>query len=191
MEHENSNNNALDHELNVALAKFTAVEPRTGLEDRVLANLRVQQAHGTGQSWWRWPVMAALAAAILVSLSIALRSERGMRSSTAHSPATTQNAGTRTANNVANNKGSRPILPHEAGFRKRIKPVGHPAAVVALAPKLNQFPSPQPMSEQEIMLARYVANYPEHAALIARARTEELRRDSIEETLRSDENNSQ
>ena len=49
------------------------------------------------------------------------------------------------------------------------------------APKLEQFPSPQPLSEQEKILARYVNTYPEHAALIAQARTEELRRDSAEE----------
>ena len=48
-------------------------------------------------------------------------------------------------------------------------------------PKLDQFPSPQPLSEQEKILESYVANYPEHAALIARARAEELRRDAAEE----------
>jgi hypothetical protein len=37
------------------------------------------------------------------------------------------------------------------------------------------------MSEQEKILARYVAQYPEHAALIAEARTEALRKDRREE----------
>jgi len=37
------------------------------------------------------------------------------------------------------------------------------------------------LSEQERILADYVADYPEHAALIARARTEALRQDGAEE----------
>jgi hypothetical protein len=45
---------------------------------------------------------------------------------------------------------------------------------------LDQFPSPQPLSEQEKILANYVAKYPEHAALIAEARMEALRRDEEE-----------
>jgi hypothetical protein len=52
---------------------------------------------------------------------------------------------------------------------------------VAAGPKLEQFPSPQPMSEQEKILASYVAQYPEHAALIAEARSEALKKDRREE----------
>ncbi len=53
--------------------------------------------------------------------------------------------------------------------------------VAAASPKLDQFPSPQPLSEQEKILTNYVAQYPEHAVLIARARSEDLRRDAEEE----------
>jgi hypothetical protein len=48
-------------------------------------------------------------------------------------------------------------------------------------PKLAQFPSPQPLSEQEQILVSYVAKYPESAALVAQARAEALRRDREEE----------
>jgi hypothetical protein len=37
------------------------------------------------------------------------------------------------------------------------------------------------LSEQEKILESYVANYPEHAALIAQAREDALRRDMAEE----------
>jgi len=53
--------------------------------------------------------------------------------------------------------------------------------VVASTPKLEQFPSPQPLSEQEQILMSYVAKYPEKAALIAQARAEALQRDREEE----------
>jgi hypothetical protein len=51
-------------------------------------------------------------------------------------------------------------------------------------PKLDQFPSPQPLSEQEKILAAYVAKYPEDALLLAQARAEALRRDALEDSER-------
>jgi hypothetical protein len=52
---------------------------------------------------------------------------------------------------------------------------------MAINPKLSQFPSPQPLSEQERLLENYVAKYPERAVLLARARLEALQRDQLEE----------
>jgi hypothetical protein len=43
---------------------------------------------------------------------------------------------------------------------------------VAAYPKLDQFPSPQPLSEQELALARYVHDFPREATLIALAQAE-------------------
>ncbi|MGB7331500.1 MAG: hypothetical protein WBD25_08940, partial [Terriglobales bacterium] len=66
--------------------------------------------------------------------------------------------------------------------RQRPAPVqSHPLVVVATQPKLDQFPSPQPLSEQERMLASYVAKYPETAALVAQARAEALQKEMEEE----------
>ena len=55
------------------------------------------------------------------------------------------------------------------------------APVVAAVPKLDQFPSPHPLSEQERMLASYVAQFHDEAVIVARARTEALRRDREQE----------
>ena len=57
----------------------------------------------------------------------------------------------------------------------------HAAAVAEAHPKLDQFPSPQPLSEQEKILVSYVEDYPDYAVLVARLRTEALRRDELEE----------
>ena len=38
----------LDRDLDAALAKYAAVEPRAGLEDRVLANLRAERGQRSG-----------------------------------------------------------------------------------------------------------------------------------------------
>ena len=51
-----------------------------------------------------------------------------------------------------------------------------------MGPKLDVFPLPQPLSEQEKMLVAYVAQHSQQAALIARARTEELKEDLAMET---------
>jgi hypothetical protein len=44
------------------------------------------------------------------------------------------------------------------------------------------FPSPEPLSEQEKMLAAYVAQHYQQAVLIARARMAELKEDLAKET---------
>jgi len=40
---------------------------------------------------------------------------------------------------------------------------------LARSPKLSQFPSPQPLSEQERLLVRYVTDFPQEAAMVAKA----------------------
>jgi len=178
---QNPKNDALDRQLDAALAKYAEVEPRTGLEDRVLANLRIERQRAAGRSWWRWPAVAALTAAIALTVSLVWRSaESTHRITVQHPPAPAQTnaAGTQVANDGRSGLIPRPVKPVRS-----LKPhaVSHAATAVAFAPKLDQFPSPQPLSEQETILARYVTRFPEHAALIAQARTEELRRDSAEE----------
>jgi hypothetical protein len=59
--------------------------------------------------------------------------------------------------------------------------VGRPREAVASAPKLDQFPSPQPLNEQENILVSYVAKFQDHAALVARARMESLRQELTDE----------
>ncbi len=64
----------LDRMLDAALAKYAAVEPRTGLEDRILANLRAERTRVPDRAWWRWSVAGALAAVVVVALALAWRS---------------------------------------------------------------------------------------------------------------------
>ncbi|MGO9863634.1 MAG: hypothetical protein ACLPLR_08495 [Terriglobales bacterium] len=55
------------------------------------------------------------------------------------------------------------------------------ALAAARMPKLEQFPSPQPLSEQEKILVSYVTKYPEIAALVAQDQADSLKRDREEE----------
>jgi hypothetical protein len=167
----------IDLELDSALAKYTAVEPRAELEERVLANLRAHRERRMVHAWWRW---AAVGAVTLFVLGIGM----ALRRRTEHPGFV--NAADRVARQNRNIQSVpsqvKPSLPAEPAARFRA--VGRKSShepVVARAPHLPEFPSPEPLSEQEQILERYVAAYPEHAALIAEARTEELHR--IEEEM--------
>jgi hypothetical protein len=174
-------NDGLDRQLDAALAKYVAVEPRTGLEERVLANIRAQRERSAMKSWWRWPAVAALTVLLVVAIFVTSRSSRP-----APNVATDPSATHQTIAHDGRSAVKTPV-PSDRSRRgsdsqRRSSPRRHPAPVFASAPRLDQFPSPEPLSEQETILARYVTKYPEHAALIAQARTEELRQDSAEET---------
>ena len=43
---------------------------------------------------------------------------------------------------------------------------------MAAEARLDRFPSPQPLSEQELALARYVSEFPQEATLVARTQAE-------------------
>jgi hypothetical protein len=173
----------LDRELDAALAKLVAVEPRAGLEDRILANLRANREPAAGHLEWRWPAIAALAAVIVVAIFVAWKAGKPVQNITIQQPPATMQTNEHAGTQVANRGGSGSIRPHGAAPGKQPKPhaISYSATVVNPAPKLEQFPSPQPLSEQEKMLAEYVADHRQQAVLIARARMAELKKDWVEE----------
>jgi hypothetical protein len=165
------NRQQLDRELDVALAKYAAVEPRAGLEERILANLRNEQTKVSDHVWWRWAIGIA-AAAIVVAFALNSRSGRPSHSMVvAHKPETQM---THQGASVAQARRHAPI-------RKTIAHSARSGTPAAANPKLDHFPSPRPLSEQEKILQNYVAKNPERAVLIARAVSEALRQDHLEE----------
>lgn len=163
---------ALDRDLNATLAKYAAVEPRRGLEDRVLANLRAEREHITDRSPSRWsivPIALAIVAVIIVAVALPWRSDRPRDSMTAnHASTGTPNArsGPSLAANGRANSASPPV---PAPTVRRVTHRVHPTTVAATPFKLDQFPSPQPLTEQELALAHYVTQFPQDATLIAQA----------------------
>ncbi|HLW85782.1 MAG TPA: hypothetical protein VKR60_11255 [Candidatus Sulfotelmatobacter sp.] len=168
---------ALDRELDAALAKYAAVEPRAGLEARVLANLQAERELSSAHAAWGWPQVTALAAAVMILAALLVWLTGGRTQTVHHQSAATPHTqvawnGTRSPERPATVAVSRKASSHSAHHAHRL---------ARTVPKLRQFPSPQPLSEQEQMLANYVAKDPEHAVLVARARMEALRRDQSEE----------
>jgi hypothetical protein len=135
------------------------VEPRPGLEERILANLPTQPQR---RPWWQWMWIPALAAAALLAVVI------GMRVMHRELPAPVQAIKT-----VEAPKQEATVEP-EAPAIKQLQPQrAHPPARVQVArvtpalPKQGVFPSPVPMTDQERLLLALVRRNPEQAKAIA------------------------
>src|SRR5438270_3326441 len=70
---QNGTRDELDGVLDAVLAKYAAAaEPREGLQERVLANLRVERGRVPQPAWWRW-AFAVAAIAVAVAITYAWR----------------------------------------------------------------------------------------------------------------------
>jgi hypothetical protein len=178
---------AIDRALNTVLAKYSAGEPRAGLEERVLANLR-SKYDNIREPWWRRPMtivpVSALAAIMIVTAVLTWRFERPHASvATKHSPPVApaeQPASQSGVSRVTEDRGGRKnpgglkmALSTKTGIQRRahVQSVRDQPAVAGAptTPKLDQFPSRQPMSEQEAALILYVSEFHDEAVLIAQA----------------------
>lgn len=162
------NNDELDRALDAALVRYAAVEPRPGLETRVLANLRARPA--VNRSWLRWPAIAACAAAVIIVIALAWRTGRSVspiahdRPAIGHPVPTTQIVSTAAK--------TAPPQTRPAKHRGSLRQFQPESAIAAATPRLDQFPSPQPLSSEEIAIAEYVKKFPKEAQLVARAQEE-------------------
>jgi len=159
--------------LESALRQYGKAEPRAGLESRLLANLLTERNRIASRRRWWWALGTATALAAVVAAVWVGESGRERNPESA--------AGTSTT--IHREPGLAPHAAHPAREVARRRPANRPLRDLSVSktPKLAQFPSPQPLSEQEQILVSYVAKYPESAALVAEARAEALRRDREEE----------
>jgi hypothetical protein len=173
--HQNPETNKLDRELDAALAKFAAVEPRTALEERVLANLRAGQKRAAEHSWGRWPVLGATAAVVIVvAASLLWQPGEPTADMTTHLPATTVQGDKQTGMHIAAKDMGTPDHPAvPTAIKRPTRPgVRRPQGLVESGPRLDQFPSPRPLSEEEKLLVRYVHDFPREAVMIAKEQVE-------------------
>ena len=171
-------NDALDHTLDAALAMYASVEPRAGLEDRVLANLRAEPRQTLRPRFWHWTAAVAMAAVLIAVAGVLRWKSRTPPVETTQRPPTTTLAAQPRTNIAPSENGNGVHLPHRVVSRALSH--SRPSVAIATPPKLEHFPSPQPLSEQERILADYVAQFQDQAVLVARARMESLRRDQAD-----------
>ena len=170
----------LDQWLDQALADYGHAEPRTGLENRILANLAAEKDRITRRTLWPW---AFASVAVTLTVVVAFWSWLSMQKH-------------RIATNLANNntvlRQKEPNISAESTML-----VSAPAAVnherrekltkapePEKAPRLGQFPSARELSTQEQLLVRYAREFPQQALEIAQAQaTAEQERISGELTV--------
>jgi hypothetical protein len=160
----------MDPLLDAALKQYAAVQPRAGLEERVLAHVRNQDGKVPRHAWWHWGFAAAVIAALALIIAIAwgpwpeperdLTQHRSLSVPGGLDNHPQLNVGRASAQRVA----TKP--PKHRSYRAAV------VQVAEAAPKLDQFPSPQPLSQEELVLARYALEFPAEATLIAKAQDE-------------------
>jgi hypothetical protein len=164
-----------ERQLETALTKYAAVEPRPGLEQRVLANLRADREHGLEPAWWTWPVavLAGLAGAILCAVAL-----RHGAKTKQFARVPTMEARSERAPVVSGTEAYKGNLKSQiSDFKERQKHGTKIRVERTLAddlPKLEQFPAPEPLTEQEKSLIRFAQEDAVDAALVAEARAEQL-----------------
>jgi hypothetical protein len=163
-----SEEDALDLALDAALRKYAAVEPRTGLEQRVLAQLESDSVRLRNRSWWRWTTAGAIAALLVIVAALAWRSNKPMVAQHPSAPVEGRHS---SSAQIVTNKQTNALSPFAVRQTKAPRRHIHETSVAADAPKLDQFPSPRPLSEQERLALEYVERFPEQASLMAQAQS--------------------
>jgi len=177
----------LDGMLDAALAKYSAVEPRAGLEQRILAHVRSEQNRIPARSWWQWGAAGLVAAAVVIVMALGWKSSRPAKLEVQRAAApiqTVQPPATQASANGGMQTAVAVRLRHKA-TRHHV----HPPMVVADGPKLDQFPSPRPLTDEEIALTRYVHSFPKEALLIAQAQAleeMEIEKQMTQETAKAE-----
>jgi flagellar biosynthesis/type III secretory pathway M-ring protein FliF/YscJ len=170
-------NHELDRQLDAALAKYAAVEPRAGLEARILANLHTEQANAPSFTWWVWAASAATVTVVVMVAALLWKSEIPRRRAAANPPLATMRSKdssmqVATKQRESNALPDRPTPNRSASMPNTTSDHHRPPIAGRANPKLDVFPSPQPLSTEELALARYVKQFPQEAVMIARVQEE-------------------
>lgn len=147
----------LDRWLENALRHWGSAEPGFGLEERVTAKLTNQGNTARPKLQILLPFFALAAAALCVTVWVGVGKQN----------AVTPPTGVRTLNPA--NAGERQVPPQAVAVKR---PRGKRRAQKRAAPAIwtgnvHQFPSPTPLTEQELLFARYAEQFPKDAMLIA------------------------
>ncbi|MGH9863658.1 MAG: hypothetical protein ACRD35_09580 [Candidatus Acidiferrales bacterium] len=196
---DNKRDAFLDQLLDAALARYAQVEPRPGLEERLLAGVRAEPSRPL---WLRWAWLPAAAGGLALLLAgVFFLSERRETARPAPPVARTAEAPTAVAPSTIA-KETAPVAPAKvkpspprplaaraaeaptavapSTIAKETAPVApakmtprttRPAtASLAALPRRPEFPSSSPLSEQEQLLLRYVQRTPREELLTAALR---------------------
>lgn len=158
-----------------ALARHSRVEPRPGLERRILARLADRKPPFQWPRWtWAFASVALIAAAVLVVILF-------------HGPQIRKNAA-----QAALEKPASPVPPTAPPPQPPVKANTSLRSMRAVVPtiavdaglpqpRLAQFPSPAPLSEEEQLLLRFVTQHHDEAVQFAKNQNQPLEDLKIED----------
>jgi hypothetical protein len=149
----------IDEVLDSLLANYSSVEPRPGLETRILANLRDAEEKNTAHGWWnfKWLWAGTVAAAIIVA-AVLIGGRHRIEPPTHVIVKTSPSVPQQEIQPHA------PIAPKETVriYRRKPRATKQPQnAALALSQRPANFPTPVPLSEQERMMFSYLENTPQ------------------------------
>ena len=168
---ESANRDRLDRWLDRAMQQYGSVEPRPGLEARMLANLEARQrSDGRSGTGFRW--RSVIAAAVLgIGVVAAFWSRSTHRELPRHVARVTAPAHIATVSPPGTKSGSDRVP--RLHPTSRVTPVQSPRqSPIVQEPRLPEFPSPRSFSEQEKMLVTCVTSYRDTAIFMAREQAE-------------------
>jgi hypothetical protein len=160
-------NDELDAMLDSALASYAEPGPDAGLEKRILARVSNEAATNARRRWLPWafaiPVAACVVVLALFASGLLARHSRetlrpGESATRAHAPAVIAAQPESLPVRIAN-RGERMTRTRASISKAATQPEQNAAGVVPL-PKLEVFPTPQPLTPAEQELASYAANAP-------------------------------
>jgi hypothetical protein len=158
----------LEERLDAAWKQYSYIEPRLGLEGRILASVQAERNRLIFRPWRRWPATAATLLVVVTGLVFLI-----LWKPTRPVPGVTRSAAVSEARSQPPNVVSQPRASVRFPLTRKVR--RKRLAPAFAEPRLDQFPSPMPLSGQEEMLARYVQERPQEAMMVARARAELLK----------------
>ncbi len=155
-----------DRLIDSALANYA--EPDAGLEGRVLARIaevRTEEGIPSRRRWFPWAVALPVAACALLIVALLLRlfvPQTPARQQVQRNPAPQTQALPENARMQAPHIPARrpEPQPHLAAVRTVSRNAQQTASETAPPPKLDVFPTPQPLTAEEQALIHYVTNTP-------------------------------
>ncbi|MBZ5544137.1 MAG: hypothetical protein LAO07_10720 [Acidobacteriia bacterium] len=134
----------VDELLEASLQRYRSEEPRAGIENRILANVRASAAQQR-RGIWIWALAAAAAALCIIAVVVSV-SRRQPAPVPVPSPL------------AVTNPAPPNVVPREAPLG--LKPIRRVRRAAAAPRRPEQFPTPAPLSAQEKLLLAYVSQTP-------------------------------
>lgn len=167
----------MDEILDSLLAQYSDVEPRSGLEQRILANLSDTAHKEIMLPWWnvKWLWAGAAVAAVIIVAAVLIAGRRHILAPTPTVVQTQQHA-------PLQPKVQRSLSTTAGTVRHSRKPsvVARPQnTTLALSQRPAIFPTPTPLSEQERLMFTYLSNTPQEVVVAQLQRTDQKEADAF------------